>query len=96
MPVPLQLATARCCPSVFYGWYVVLLVGFGMSCAAPGHSFFFLNFVSVVKTVFVIIQQVGGRLSFGICSFLKHSLVRVVEARQQGVLIVGQRSPKRV
>ena len=46
MPVPLQLATARCCPSVFYGWYVVLLVGFGMSCAAPGHSFFFLNFVN--------------------------------------------------
>ena len=33
------------CPSVFYGWTVVILVGLGMSCASPGHSFFFLNFV---------------------------------------------------
>jgi len=43
--VPLQRAVEALCPSFFYGWIVVILVGFGMSCAAPGHSFFFLNFV---------------------------------------------------
>ena len=43
--VPLQRLCEAMCPTIFYGWTVVLLVGLGMSCASPGHSFFFLNFV---------------------------------------------------
>ena len=46
MPVLLQRCSSTCCPSIFYGWWIVVLVGFGMSCTSPGHSFFFLNFVN--------------------------------------------------
>ena len=45
MVLLLQRVCSVLCPSVFYGWTVVILVGLGMSCASPGHSFFFLNFV---------------------------------------------------
>jgi hypothetical protein len=46
MRVLLQRCSSTCCPSIFYGWWIVVLVGFGMSCTSPGHSFFFLNFVN--------------------------------------------------
>ena len=41
----LQRLFAACAPGLFYGWVVVVLVGFGVSCSGPGHSYFFLSFV---------------------------------------------------
>lgn len=59
--VPLQRLAAACCPGIFYGWWVVVLVGFGESCSSPGHSFFFLNFVnSFIEDVGIPRTTVAG------------------------------------
>ena len=43
--VPLQRLCEWLCPRAFYGWCVVGLCGLGVSCSAPGDSYFFLCFV---------------------------------------------------
>ena len=73
--VPLQRLCDVLCPRVFYGWAVVILVGLGMSCASPGHSFFFLNFVDSFISAYSAEQSKIPRRMHSFCSLASSGIL---------------------